>query len=289
MAILLTETSRVVIQGIGHANGLLYTERMIASGTNIVAVTYPGHGGEWFSGKPAFDTLHTAVSATAANASVIFAEPIHAVDSIYEAVDAGIHLIICVAQNLPLLDVVRVREYIRNTPSRLIGPNSPGILVPGLGSVGIIPPQISSYGTIGVVSRSSVLAFEATQLLTAANYGQSAIVGIGSGPVVGTSFVDILARFESDPDTTEIVLIGGIGGHLENDAAEYIRSELTKPVIAYIAGVGFPPNAVLNYMGTIGQDVATSADYKALALENAGARVVKSLEHIVPVIQSAQN
>ncbi|MEM6283817.1 MAG: succinate--CoA ligase subunit alpha [Chloroflexota bacterium] len=240
----------------------------------------PGKGGEWILGIPIFETVQNAVNATGANTSVIFVPAPSAADAIYEAIDSGIRLIVCITEGIPVMDAIRVREYIRDTPHRLIGPNSPGILVPGRASLGIIPAEITTPGEIGVVTRSSTLAYNTIYTLTQMGIGQSAIVGIGGDPVIGTNFVDILSRFEDDPFTRSVILFGEIGGYGENMAADFIRSSMTKRVVAYIAGQHAPHDRQLGDKGAIidgpGTDVATKIEL----LRDAGARVVTSFEDI---------
>jgi succinyl-CoA synthetase alpha subunit len=284
MAILIDESNRVIVQGITGQEGQRFTERMMDLGTNIVGGVTPGKGGEWFLGKPVFDSVQNAVNATDADTSVVFVPAAHATDAIYEAIDGGIRLIVCVTSGVPVLDAVRVREYIRFTTSGLIGPNSPGILVPGVTSLGIIPGFIATPGEVGVVSRSTTLAFAVTHALTQQNIGQSTIVSIGADPILGTRMQRILRLFEEDPYTRYVVLLGEIGGYEENDAAAYIH-QMTKPVIAHIAGRAAPPNTLMGSRGTIVDEAGTDAQTKIDLLTQAGARVVTNHEHIMPLIR----
>ncbi|MEL6149526.1 MAG: succinate--CoA ligase subunit alpha [Chloroflexota bacterium] len=286
MAILINDNTRVIIQGITGKEGAYYTEKMADYHTNIVGGVTPGKGGEWIYGIPIFETVQNAVNATGANTSVIFVPAASAADAIYEAVDSGIRLIVCITEGIPVLDAIRVREYIRDTPHRLIGPNSPGILIPGRASLGIIPPEITMPGEIGVVTRSSTLAYNVVYRLTQMGIGQSAIVGIGGDPVIGTNFVDILSRFEDDPFTRSVVLIGEIGGYAENMAADFIRSSMTKRVVAYIAGQHAPHQRQLGDRGAIVDEPGTDATTKINLLREAGASVVDSFEDIPTYISN---
>lgn len=280
MTIFIQDNTPTIIQGITGREGYYHTERMLKYGTNIVGGIAPGKGGEWAFGKPVFETVMNAVNATGADTSVIFVPPPNAADAIYEAIDAGIQLIICITEGIPLLDTVRVREYIRLTPSRLIGPSCPGILIPGTTNLGIIPPDISLKGNIGVVSRSGTLMYEVVNLLSDADMGQSAIIGIGGDPVLGTNFVDTLSRFEDDPDTNRVVLIGEIGGTSEIEAADFIRSRMTKPVVAYIAGRHAPLNVKMGHEGAIINVEKSDAKSKIDSLKAAGVRIANRLDEI---------
>ena len=278
MSIFINPQTRVLIQGITGRQGNTHAAYMLASGTNIVAGVTPGKGGEWLHGVPVFESVQNAINATGADASVIFVPPLRAADAIYEAIDAGIRLIVCVTEGMPLLDVVRVREYIRDTESRLIGPNCPGLLSPSVGSLGIIPREITRPGHIGVVSRSGTLAYEATYHLTRANVGQSTIIGIGGGAVLGTNFVAVLELFEEDVNTHAVLLLGEPGGAFENDAADYIQNTMTKPVKAYIAGHRLPHLYTEPNRETFDNDPTTTPAYKIDRLKAAGAHVFDSLE-----------
>lgn len=280
MAIFLTDETRVVVQGITGKEGTLHTKRMRRAGTNIVAGVTPGKGGEWFDGIPVFETMQTAVDATGANTSVIFVPPAYSADAMYEAIDAGIDLIVCITEGIPLIDTVRVREYIRQTPSRLIGPNSPGISVPDLATVGIIPHAITIPGNIGIVSRSGTLTYEITHLLTRHGLGQSTVIGIGGDLVVGTNFNGVLEQFEDDPQTRQVILVGEIGGTAEHDAANYIQAHMTKPVFAYIVGRSIQTDATFGHAGATISEQGTNAQSKIEALSQAGARIINRLDEI---------
>lgn len=280
MAILVDLDTSVIVQGITGREGTIHTQKMLKYGTNIVAGITPGKGGEWAGKTPIFETVQTAVNATGANTSIIFVPPTHAADAIYEAIDAEIELIVCITEGLPLHDSIRVREYIRNTSSRLLGPNCPGLLVPGVINLGIIPPEVSITGTVGIASRSGTLAYEVSSMLSQAGIGQSTIVGIGGDPIIGTSFVDVLSLFEEDPQTEKVVLIGEIGGLLENEAASYISQHMTKPVVAYIAGKKLPANMQMGHAGAVIDINGTDAESKIEALRTAGVRVASTLAAI---------
>lgn len=277
MAIFLDDETRVIVQGVTGREGNQHTRQMLDYGTNVVGGITPGKGGEWIHSKPIFDTVRNAVKATGANTSIVFVPRTAAADAIYEAIDAGILLIVCITEGIPLLDVIRVREYIRNTPSRLIGPNCPGILVPGAANLGIIPPEAATPGKIGIISRSGTLTYEITQRLSAHGIGQSTIVGIGGDPVLGTNFIDVLAEFENDLLTQQVLMIGEIGGFMENDAAAYIQNHMTKPVTAYIAGQNAPSNQIMGHMSAIVDAPGTDAVTKIDLLTKAGVRVAESI------------
>jgi succinyl-CoA synthetase alpha subunit len=278
VSILINANTRVIIQGITGRHGRKHTTRMTASGTQVVAGVNPGKGGEWFHGIPIFETVQNAVNATGANTSVIFVPSLHAADAIYEAIDAGIDLIVCVTEGIPLLDVVRVREYIRDTHSRLIGPNCPGLLSPGIGSLGIIPQEIARPGHVGVVARSGTIAYEACYRLSRGGIGQSTIIGIGGDTVLGTNFVSILQMFEEDMNTRAVLLLGEPGGNFENDAADYIQNHMTKPIKAYIAGHQIPHLYSKLNQQTFETDPATTPTYKMERLRTAGAHLFTSLD-----------
>jgi succinyl-CoA synthetase alpha subunit len=287
MTIFIHENMRVIVQGITGREGNTYTGQMLSSGTKIVGGITPGKGGDWIHGKPVFDTVKNAVNATGANTSVILVPAPHAADAIYEATDAGIELIVCITEGIPLLDIVHTREYIRYTPSRMIGPSTPGILAPHRASLGVIPPRIAIPGEVGIVSRSATLVYHVTQMLTLQHIGQSTIVGVGGDPVLGTTFVDVLSRFEDDPFTRKVVMIGEIGGHMENEAAQFIQAHMTKPVIAYVAGYYAPRNVMIGHRSAIIDDVGTDAPTKVELLRRAGARVARTLAEIPALLKGA--
>ena len=235
MSILVNNDTRLIVQGITGREGMFHAEQMIAYGTNVVGGVTPGKGGQWAVGVPVFDSVRDAVRATEANTSIIYVPAPFSADAILEAVDAGIDLVICITEGVPTLDMVRVRSYIDHMDARLIGPNCPGLITPGEAKVGIMPGHIHIPGNVGVVSRSGTLTYEVVAALTARGIGQSTAVGIGGDPIIGSTFVDILALFENDPDTEQVVMIGEIGGTDEEDAARFIRDSMSKPVTGFIA------------------------------------------------------
>jgi succinyl-CoA synthetase alpha subunit len=280
MTILVDSSTRVLVQAITGNQGSFHTQQMIGYGTQIVGGVTPGHGGEWSNGLPVFDTVSAAREATEANTSVIFVPPQRAADAIIEAVAAEIALIVCITEGIPVLDMMKVYDYIKRSHSRLIGPNCPGILAPGQTNIGIIPGQIARAGAVGVVSRCGALTYEVIDSLTQAGHGQSTIVGIGSDPIIGTSFVDVLEMFEYDPQTEHVVLLGEIGGRAEVDAADYIRSNMTKPVVAFIAGKYAPTDRRMGHAGAIVEGGEGTAQEKIDILKNAGVRVPDAPEQI---------
>ncbi len=282
MSILLNKDSRLMIQGITGHEGLFHTQQMLAYGSNIVAGVTPGKGGEWvLDGKvPVFDTVKTAVDTTAANVSIIFVPARFAPDAMFEAADAGIPLIICITEGVPVQDMMRVRAYLDSKRVRLIGPNCPGLLTPGESKAGIIPNNIAIPGNVGVVSRSGTLTYEVLYALKAHGMGASTCVGIGGDPINGTNFVDVLGMFETDPATEKVVLIGEIGGTDEEKAAEFINSHMTKPVVAFIAGRSAPEGKQMGHAGAIVEGGAGTAADKLRALEAAGVRIADSPEDI---------
>lgn len=282
MSILIDKNTRLLIQGITGHEGLFHTQQMLAYGTNVVAGVTPGKGGEWvLDGKvPVFDTLKGAVEATGANASVIFVPARFAPDAMLEAADAGVPLVICITEGVPVQDMMRVRSYLDQKKVRLIGPNCPGLLTPGEAKAGIIPNNIAIPGNIGIVSRSGTLTYEVLYALKSHGMGASTCVGIGGDPVNGTNFIDVLEMFEADMRTERVVLIGEIGGTDEEKAADYIHHHMTKPVASFIAGQTAPPGKRMGHAGAIIEGGAGTALDKVRALEDAGVRVAKSPEEI---------
>lgn len=287
MTILLNENARILVQGITGREGLYHSERMYAYAKNIVAGTSPGHGGEWVLGDkvPVFDTVQDARESTQADTSVIFVPACAAADAIMEAIEAEIRLIVCISEGIPTKDMLKVRALLEHTESRLIGPNSPGILSPGKAKAGIIPGSIAFPGRVGVVSRSGTLTYEVVQALKDAGVGVSTCVGIGGDPIVGTSFVECLDLFESDPHTDQIVLIGEIGGNEEELAAEFILNQVTKPVYAYVAGRTAPENRRMGHAGAIIEGKTGSARSKIEALLRAGVQLFSYPEEIAEIIR----
>ena len=282
MSIFIDKNTRLLVQGITGREGLFHTEQMIAYGTNVVAGVRPGKGGEWvLDGKvPVFDSVRTAVEITGANTSVIFIPARGAPDAMYEAADAGIPLIVCITEGIPVQDMMRVRSYLDRKNVRLIGPNCPGLLTPGESKVGIIPNNIAIPGNVGIVSRSGTLTYEVLYALKLHGMGASTCVGIGGDPVNGTNFIDVLERFEADPHTDRVVMIGEIGGSDEEKAAEYIAHAMTKPVASYIAGQASPPGKRMGHAGAIIEGGSGAAIDKVRALQAAGVRVARHPEEI---------
>jgi succinyl-CoA synthetase alpha subunit len=275
MSILVQASTRVLVQGITGREGRFHSRRMISYGTNIVAGVTPGHGGDWVHGVPVFDSVREAVHVTGAQAAVTFVPAGFAVDAIYEAVLGGLELVVCVTEGIPVHDVARLRSYLRQRTARLIGPNSPGVLVPGVAKLGIMPAEPHKPGRIGVISRSSTLTYEIVAGLTLAGLGQSTVVGIGGDYLVGTGFVEILEMLNDDPDTDQVVLVGEIGGMEEQRAAEYIGIHMSKPVVAYIAGTSAPPRKRIGHPGAIVDEDESGAKDKIEALRAAGVRVAQ--------------
>jgi succinyl-CoA synthetase alpha subunit len=285
MSILVNKDTRLVVQGITGREGAFHTEQMIAYGTNVVAGVTPGKGGGWAVGNaPIFDSCAEAVAATGANVSIIYVPAKAAPDSILEAADAGIPLVICITEGIPALDMLRVRAYLDQTKSRLIGPNCPGLITPNEAKVGIMPGYIHSRGNVGLVSRSGTLTYEVVYALTQRGIGQSTAVGIGGDPINGTSFVDVLRLFEDDPETRQVVMIGEIGGTDEEKAAEFIAAEMTKPVTAFIAGQTAPAGKRMGHAGAIISGGKGTAADKIHALEAAGVRVARHPGEIAELV-----
>jgi len=282
MSILINKDTRLLVQGITGNEGLFHTTQMLGYGTNVVAGVTPGKGGEWvLDGKiPVFDSVKLAVEATGANCSVIFVPARFAPDAMFEAADAGIPLIVCITEGVPVQDMMRVRNYIDQKEVRLIGPNCPGMLTPGEAKVGIIPGNIAIPGNVGVVSRSGTLTYEVLYALKQVGMGASTCVGIGGDPINGTNFIDVLEMFEHDAQTEKVVMIGEIGGTDEDKAAEYIAANMTKPVVSFIAGQTAPPGKRMGHAGAIIEGSAGSAADKIKALEAAGVNVAKHPEEI---------
>jgi succinyl-CoA synthetase alpha subunit len=280
MSILVNKNTRLIVQGITGREGEFHTHKMIEYGTNVVGGVRFGKGGEWVAGVPVFDTCKEAVEATGANTSVIYVPARTAADAILEAADAGIALIVCITEGVPVLDMIRVRAYLDQRGVRLVGPNCPGLITPNEAKVGIIPGHVCLPGSIGIVSRSGTLTYEVIAALTQRGMGQSTCVGIGGDPINGTSFLDVLEMFEEDPITDQVVLIGEIGGTDEERAAEFIAAHMTKPVTAFIAGRTAPPGRRMGHAGAIIEGGAGTAAEKIAAFEAVGVRVAQHPEEI---------
>jgi succinyl-CoA synthetase alpha subunit len=273
MAIIVDRETRLVVQGITGREGSFHTLRNKAYGTNVVAGVTPGKGGQDVEGIPVFDTVADAVAETGANTTMVFVPARFAGDAIYEAVDAGVGTVICIAEGLPAHDMLRIYNLIRQRDVTMLGPNCPGALSPGKANVGIIPAEVFREGSIGLVSRSGTLTYQIGHELASAGLGNSTIVGIGGDPVVGSSFIDVLERFEADPETEVVVMVGEIGGDEEEKAAAYIGEHMSKPVVAYIAGFTAPPGKTMGHAGAIISGSSGTAEGKKQALEAHGVRV----------------
>ncbi|RLC27725.1 MAG: succinate--CoA ligase subunit alpha [Deltaproteobacteria bacterium] len=277
MSILVDENSRVVVQGITGREGTFHTKQMLAYGTRVVAGVTPGKGGQAVEGIPVFNRVRDAVEKEGADVSCIFVPPPFAADAVIEAADAGVKVIVCITEGIPVLDMIRVAAFLKGKETVLIGPNCPGIISPEKTKVGIMPGPIHKRGSMAVISRSGTLTYEVVDQLTRVGLGESTCIGIGGDPIVGTTFIDHLKWFRDDPETEGVVLIGEIGGTAEEEAAEYIRSEFDKPVIAFIAGRTAPPGRRMGHAGAIISGGQGKADDKIKALEAAGIRVVLNL------------
>ncbi len=276
MSILVDENTKLVCQGITGKAGVFHTRRMVEYGTKIVAGVSPGKGGSDVDGIPVFDTVAEAVEKTSANVSVIYVPAPFCADAIYEAVDAGIELIVCITEGIPVQDMVRAKGYVNRKGSRLIGPNCPGIISPGKCKIGIMPGYIHKQGPVGIISRSGTLTYEAVHQCTALDVGQSTCIGIGGDPIVGSSFIDLLKLFEEDSDTEAIILIGEIGGTAEEEAAEFISKNVTKPVVGFISGQTAPKGKRMGHAGAIIAGGKGTAAEKIEAFRKSGIRVAET-------------
>ncbi len=287
MSILLDKNSRVIVQGITGREGHYHTRNMKAAGTNLVGGVTPGKGGTSVEDLPVFDTVAEAIAKTDANASCIFVPPAGAADAIMEAASAGIKLIVCITENIPVIDMTRAMLVVREHGATLIGPNCPGMCTPGLGKIGIIPYQIFQPGSVGFISRSGTATYEVVSLLSEAGIGQSTCIGIGGDPIIGSTFVDYLAMFEHDPQTKVVVLCGEIGGSDEEDAAEYIKTSMKKPVVAFISGRTAPAGKRMGHAGAIISGNTGTAQGKVEALQAARVPVADTIFDIPPLVQQA--
>jgi succinyl-CoA synthetase alpha subunit len=284
MSILVGRETRLVVQGITGREGAFHTQQMIEYGTQVVAGMSPGKGGDWVHGVPVFDTVKEAINVTGADTSIIYVPAPFAPDAIMEAADAGIKLIVCITEGIPVLDMVRVGHFLERTGARLIGPNCPGVITPGQAKVGIMPGHIHTPGSVGLVSRSGTLTYEVVQALTERGLGQSTAVGIGGDPIIGTNFIDVLRLFESDPMTDHVVLIGEIGGSEEERAAQFIATEMSKPVTAFIAGRTAPPGKRMGHAGAIIEGGEGTAQEKIAAFEAVGVKVARQPDEVAELV-----
>jgi len=286
MSILIDQSTRLLVQGITGREGSFHTEQMLQYGTNIVAGVTPGKGGQEVHGVPVFNTVADAVAATSPNVSAIFVPPPFGADAIFESMDAGVTGIVCITEGIPTQDMLRVYRFLRELDGWMIGPNCPGLISPDQSKVGILPGDIFTHGPVGLVSRSGTLTYEIVNELTMAGIGQSTCVGIGGDPIIGSSFVDILKRFEADPETEAVVLIGEIGGSDEEIAAEYIKT-MTKPVVAFIAGKTAPPGKRMGHAGAIVSGSSGTAQAKIEALNAVGVPVAELPSEVPDLVKKA--
>lgn len=276
MSTLVDRNTRLLVQGITGNEGTFHTRQAVAYGTKVVAGVTPGKGGQSVDGIPVFDTVFQAVAATGANASVIFVPPPFAADAILESAQENLPLVVCITEGIPILDMVRVKAFLENRRTRLIGPNCPGVISPGRAKIGIMPGHIHLEGSVGVISRSGTLTYEAVDQLTRRKIGQSTCIGIGGDPIIGTNFIDALTLFEEDSETRAVVMIGEIGGTAEEDAAGFVKARMTKPVVAFIAGQTAPPGRRMGHAGAIIAGGKGTAAEKIATLQKAGVTVVDS-------------
>jgi len=288
VSIFIDNSTRLIVQGITGRDGSFHAKQMMEYGTQVVAGVTPGKGGQTFEGKvPVFNTVAEAVAETGANATVIYVPPAGAADAMFEAADAGVPFIVCITEGVPVLDMTRVRPYVMEKGSRLLGPNCPGLLSPGKSKVGIIPGHITQPGNIGLVSKSGTLTYEVVYKLKVAGLGTTTCVGIGGDPINGTSFIDCLAAFEADPDTEAVVMLGEIGGTDEQEAARYVKENMKKPVVGFIAGQTAPPGRRMGHAGAIISGSAGTAEEKMQAFRDNGIGVARRPLDVVGLIQDA--
>ena len=287
MSILIDKATRVVVQGITGGEGTFHAQRMIEYGTKVVAGMTPGKGGTTHLGVPVFNTVADAVEQAGANAAAIFVPPFAAADAIMEAADAGIKVVVCITEGIPTFDMIKAKAYLQTRPVALIGPNTPGIISPGKCKIGIMPGHIHTQGSIGIISRSGTLTYEAVQQVSKVGFGQSTAVGIGGDPIVGMKYIDLLKLFKEDKETEAVILIGEIGGTAEEEAAAYVKKEFNKPVVSFIAGQTAPPGRRMGHAGAIIAGGKGTAKEKMEALEAAGVRVAVSPAEIGLKIKEA--
>ena len=287
MAILVDNETRLVVQGITGREGKFHTGRMLESGTNVVAGVTPGKGGQQYEGVPIFNTMEEAVEETGANASVIFVPAAFCADAIFEALDFNIRTVCCITEGVPVHDMMKVTNYLRIKDATLIGPNCPGLLSPGKANVSIMPDSIFTPGNVGVVSRSGTLTYQIVNELTQRSIGQTTAVGIGGDPIIGTNFIEILEKFEEDPETECAVMLGEIGGNAEQLAAEYVQSEMKTPVVAYIAGFTAPEGKTMGHAGAIVSGGESTAEAKSEALRRAGIRAATNPSEVAELVAEA--
>ncbi|MEO0122635.1 MAG: succinate--CoA ligase subunit alpha [candidate division WOR-3 bacterium] len=286
MSILINKNTRLVVQGITGRDGSFHTRQMLNYGTNVVAGVTPGKGGTVVEGVPVFNSVAEAVKKTGANTSVIFVPAKFAPAAMYEAIDAGIELVVCISEGIPTIEMVKIMAYLKDKKCRLIGPNSPGLVSAGEAKVGILPGHIFKKGRIGVVSRSGTLTYEIVDHITKIGLGQSTCIGIGGDPIIGTKFIDCLELFANDPETEAVVIVGEIGGRDEQDAAEYIKKYFKKPVFGFIAGKTAPPDKRMGHAGAIISGTAGTAAEKVKAFESAGVKVGETPAQVAELIKS---